>query len=116
MRLCPPERRMVMSSPTRTSTTVRSRTGRLLGGAVALTVLSTVSLLNPPTAAADTAVAPNSGSFTIRGSGFGHGHGMSQYGAYGAAKKGLTWKEILAFYYPKTTLTAMPAEIGRANV
>jgi SpoIID/LytB domain protein len=100
---------MVMSSPTRTSIVVRGRSGRLLRATVALTLLSTASLLSPTAAAvADTAVAPTSGSFTVRGSGFGHGHGMSQYGAYGAARKGLTWKQILAFYYPKTDLTSMP--------
>ena len=96
-----------MSSPTRAVTTVRSRTGRLFGGAVALSLLTSLALLVPPTAAADTAVTPTSGSFTIRGAGFGHGHGMSQYGAYGAAQKGLGWKKILAFYYPGTTLGTM---------
>ena len=97
-----------MSPPTRTVTTVRSRAGRLCGGAVALSLLGSL-LLSPPGAHADTAVAPKSDSFTIQGSGYGHGHGMSQYGAYGAAKKGLSWKQILAFYYPKTTLRPMPA-------
>src|SRR3954470_5503039 len=100
---------MVMSSPTRTSTSVRGRTGRLLGTAVALSLLSAGTLLAPPVARADSAVASTSGSFIIRGAGFGHGHGMSQYGAYGAARKGLTWKQILAFYYPKTTVSAMPS-------
>src|SRR3954453_10261991 len=99
---------MVMSSPTRTSTSVRGRTGRLLGTAVALSLLSAGTLLAPPVARADSAVASTSSSFIVRGSGFGHGHGMSQYGAYGAARKGLTWKQILAFYYPKTDLTPMP--------
>jgi SpoIID/LytB domain protein len=100
---------MVMSSPTRTSIVVRSRSGRLVGATVALTLLSATSLLSPTTAVADTAVAPASGSFTIRGSGYGHGHGMSQYGAAGAAQKGLTWNQILAFYYPRTRLTSLPA-------
>ena len=40
----------------------------------------------------------------LTGHGFGHGHGMSQYGAQGAALKGLTHRQILAFYYPGTTL------------
>jgi SpoIID/LytB domain protein len=74
---------------------------------VALSLLGSL-LLTAPAAHADTAVPPKSGSFTIKGSGYGHGHGMSQYGAYGAAKKGLGWKQILAFYYPKTTLRSMP--------
>ena len=34
---------------------------------------------------------------------------MSQYGAYGAARQGLTWKQILAFYYPKTVRSALPS-------
>ena len=45
---------------------------------------------------------PATGSFTIAGHGFGHGHGMSQYGANGAARKGLTHRQILGFYYPGT--------------
>lgn len=32
--------------------------------------------------------------------GFGHGVGMSQYGANAMAKEGKTWQEILAHYYP----------------
>ena len=42
---------------------------------------------------------------TIDGKGWGHGVGMSQYGAYGRALNGDT-SEILEFYYPSTTLTA----------
>jgi SpoIID/LytB domain protein len=34
---------------------------------------------------------------------------MSQYGAYGAARQGLTWKQILSFYYPGTRLSTMSA-------
>jgi SpoIID/LytB domain protein len=52
---------------------------------------------------------PPNGVFTLRGHGWGHGHGMSQYGAYGAAKvRGLTYQQILDFYYPHTTLDGMP--------
>jgi len=36
------------------------------------------------------------------GRGFGHGVGMSQWGAYTMAKKGYTCKDILAFYYKGT--------------
>ena len=49
-------------------------------------------------------------SFTIRGAGWGHGWGMSQYGAYGPPRKGLSWKQILAFYYRGTRLTRCRAE------
>ena len=47
---------------------------------------------------------PSDGVLHLTGHGFGHGHGMSQYGAQGAAKQGLTHQQILAFYYPGTTL------------
>lgn len=40
--------------------------------------------------------------FTVRG--FGHGVGMSQYGAKLLAQRGLSYKTILAHYYPGTSL------------
>ena len=52
----------------------------------------------------ETYTVPASGKLALTGHGFGHGHGMSQYGAQGAALKGLTYQQILAFYYPGTTL------------
>src|SRR5687768_5344301 len=42
--------------------------------------------------------------FTIRGAGFGHGVGMSQYGALGFAQQGRTYDEILRHYYAGTDL------------
>jgi SpoIID/LytB domain protein len=41
----------------------------------------------------------------LQGGGWGHGRGMSQWGAYQAAVEGRGHAEILAFYYPGTTLT-----------
>jgi SpoIID/LytB domain protein len=41
---------------------------------------------------------------TIKGRGYGHGRGMSQYGAQGAAIAGKSAKQILDFYYPGTTV------------
>jgi stage II sporulation protein D len=41
----------------------------------------------------------------IRGAGFGHGIGMSQYGAYGYARHGVGYEQILAHYYRGTTLS-----------
>lgn len=37
----------------------------------------------------------------------GHGVGMSQVGAINAAKQGISFREILSFYYPKTTLSTL---------
>lgn len=36
---------------------------------------------------------------SVRGGGFGHGIGMSQYGADAMAKEGMSYREILEFYY-----------------
>ncbi|HET8893741.1 MAG TPA: SpoIID/LytB domain-containing protein [Gaiellaceae bacterium] len=43
------------------------------------------------------------------GHGWGHGVGMSQYGAYGYALHGWTYTQILAHYYPGTKLGPSPA-------
>src|SRR3954452_1696436 len=48
-------------------------------------------------------------SFTIKGAGFGHGVGMSQYGAYGYAQHGAAYQDILAHYYSGTALGQAPA-------
>ena len=44
------------------------------------------------------------GSFTFTVTGFGHGVGMSQYGADKMARLGADYREILAHYYPGTEL------------
>jgi stage II sporulation protein D len=55
--------------------------------------------------------------FTIRGAGFGHGVGMSQYGAYGFAKQGRTYDQILGHYYTGTQLgTTDPAKTVRVLI
>lgn len=45
------------------------------------------------------------GQFTFTVTGYGHGVGMSQYGANTMAKSGTSYKEILDHYYPGTTLS-----------
>ena len=44
----------------------------------------------------------------IKGAGFGHGIGMSQYGAYGYALEGSSYQGILAHYYKGTRLSTAP--------
>src|ERR1700744_4276023 len=61
-----------------------------------------------------TAAAQADSTFYIRGGGDGHGIGMSQYGAYGYALHGASYKAILAHYYQGTTLaTTNPHETVR---
>ena len=53
------------------------------------------------------------GDIVINGRGFGHGIGMSQWGAQGAAKLGCSVTDILTTYYPGTTVATatMPSRI-----
>ena len=44
------------------------------------------------------------GAWTIEGRGFGHGVGLSQYGAYGFARQGRDYREIVEHYYRGTDL------------
>jgi stage II sporulation protein D len=50
--------------------------------------------------------------FLVSGRGWGHGVGMSQYGAYGQARAGRTYDQILGHYYTSTTI----GKAGRKEV
>ena len=69
----------------------------VLAAAVAATLPAEAGTATP-----DTSKVPAHAWMTIKGHGYGHGHGMSQYGAEGAARKGLTYRQIAQFYYPGT--------------
>ena len=66
-----------------------------------LTALAALLLAAP--AAADAAVR-----HVLKGAGFGHGIGMSQYGAYGYALEGSSYRGILEHYYTGTALESAP--------
>lgn len=53
---------------------------------------------------------------TVTGRGFGHGRGMSQWGAQNAALKGLSTASILQHYYPGTTLASDPRRVIRVKL
>jgi SpoIID/LytB domain protein len=64
------------------------------------TLISTLvfsSLLSTPAKAVPS-------EWIIIGSGWGHGVGLSQYGALGQALDGKSWQDILTHYYPGSTL------------
>lgn len=46
----------------------------------------------------------------VRGSGFGHGVGLSQYGAQAQALAGRSYRQILGWYYPGVALGRMSAD------
>ncbi|MBV8296198.1 MAG: SpoIID/LytB domain-containing protein [Acidimicrobiia bacterium] len=54
-------------------------------------------------------LAGSGDTVTVDGGGFGHGVGMSQWGAYGKARRGMKAADILAAYYGGLRPAAMPA-------
>jgi stage II sporulation protein D len=60
------------------------------------------------------AAAPQNASFFVSGRGWGHGVGLSQWGAYGFAQRGTSYERILAHYYRGTVLGRAP--IARVRV
>jgi stage II sporulation protein D len=82
---------------------MHTRTSRTL---TALAAAATLVLASSPADAASTVDDPQPASpaLVVTGNGYGHGHGMSQWGARGGAQAGLDYQQILAFYYPGTTL------------
>src|SRR2546421_5369085 len=88
----------------------------LVALAAAFTVGSAAAASRAPLCTGTCFAAPaGSGAlFLFSGHGWGHGVGMSQYGAYGYAQHGLPFDQILAHYYPGTTLG--PASVSTMRV
>lgn len=80
----------------------RTRTLALVLGLL----LPALVLAVPPAHAGDRSAgrAAVPSSFKIAGSGFGHGVGMSQYGAFAMAKAGRSAEQILEYYYTGASL------------
>jgi stage II sporulation protein D len=55
------------------------------------------------------------GSLSMVGNGFGHGVGMSQYGAKFLSGQGYAYSQILLFYYPGASLQMMPYAVAQAQ-
>ena len=79
--------------------TTNHKRSLLISGAIFSLITS--SLFTPPANA-----VPN--EWIIVGSGWGHGVGLSQYGALGQALDGRSWQDILSHYYPGTSLSDSP--------
>ncbi len=79
----------------------RRRSPRALAGALALAATLAVLPAAPAAAGATTQ------TFTFYGAGWGHGVGMSQWGAYGLALQGWSYQRILGFYYRGTQLSTV---------
>ncbi|MFP5218321.1 MAG: SpoIID/LytB domain-containing protein [Actinomycetes bacterium] len=87
------------------------RRSSLVALAVTLLAVAAVTGGGQPAHAGDVAGRPPDGMLLLDGRGFGHGRGMSQYGAHGAGLQGLNHSQILGHYYVGAVLgTADGAE------
>jgi peptidoglycan hydrolase-like amidase len=85
-----------------------ARARRWLGIGLALSLL-----VVPGTASAD---PPSEPSITFAGGGYGHGTGMSQYGAQGQAKVGRSWQQILSTYFTGVDFAYLQSDPGPAQI
>ncbi len=87
----------------------------LLGTALTAALIASTALTSTGSAAAagdqQRERARRGPTLTITGNGYGHGHGLSQYGAQGAAGKGLGHRAILSFYYPALTFGSIGGDV-----
>lgn len=94
-----------------------------------LTVLSLLSVLSllavwslstaPSATAAESVTVADAGTLRLTGRGYGHGVGMSQYGAKTGAERGADAAVILDRYYPGAALTDLvrsPIRVDRKSV
>ncbi|MCW2613765.1 MAG: hypothetical protein JWN08_759, partial [Frankiales bacterium] len=89
----------------------RARTAwTALGGLLA--GLAVAVVVAPPAVAEEVVERPADGVFPVEGHGWGHGRGMSQWGAQGAASQGQDAESIVSSYYPGTARSVLaPAPI-----
>ncbi|HVS85101.1 MAG TPA: SpoIID/LytB domain-containing protein [Gaiellaceae bacterium] len=79
-------------------------------------ILAALALAGPAAGARFVAPTGSGALFLFSGHGWGHGVGMSQYGAYGYALNGWTYDQILSHYYPGTKLAKAPASAATIRV
>ena len=76
----------------------------LAGGLVVGAAVAVVQAPAAPASAEPLTAAALTASVQFNGHGYGHGRGMGQWGAYGYATTGATYRDILGLYYGGTTL------------
>src|SRR6266545_4902358 len=97
--------------------------GRVLAGVstmrrtlvlVSVFLLVAGSAAHARTSALAQPVPPGAATFLVTGHGWGHGVGLSQYGAYGYAQKGVGYENIVLHYFVGTTIGDAP--VSRVRV
>lgn len=82
---------------------------------IELTIIPSSDLLSTPeTSGVDTGVS--AASYLISGRGFGHGVGLSQWGARGMALQNFNYQDIIKYYYTGTSVQAYPSSNATVRV
>lgn len=91
--------------------------GPLLVSFIAAVVLALVGaaliIVAEPARAANSVesyAVPKSGTFQLSGLGYGHGIGMSQFGAEGMGRLGKSYRQIVKFYFPGSNFATTSAD------
>jgi stage II sporulation protein D len=88
----------------------------LFAGAASSLLAARPSAVRVTTTTPTTTASTASVVLALSGHGWGHGLGMSQWGAYGYAKHGWSYDRILAHYYQGTTLGPAPVSSVRVQL
>lgn len=76
-----------------------------------LTFIAVIAAATAAIAGSATSAPTPRTAFVLAGGGWGHGVGMSQWGAFGQAKAGRDYRAILGHYYPGTELGRAPQKL-----
>ena len=83
---------------------------------VLATAASAATSPAPPASEPPATTALSAPVYVLTGGGYGHGVGLSQYGAMAQAKVSRSYRDILGFYYPGTTIGSAPVSKVRVLV
>ena len=94
------------------------RAARVLAHAVLAAVVGGALAVVPaaPARAEEVYSRPADGVFQVEGHGWGHGHGLNQWGTEGAARTGVLAEDILDHYYQGTAQTTQAARTIRVLI
>lgn len=90
---------------------------RVKTSVISILITSTISATSVFLVALPATGADIPARFEFRGAGYGHGVGMSQFGAYGQALEGRSASEILNYYFPGTSIEPVDdSRLIRVNI
>jgi stage II sporulation protein D len=111
-----PQELMKTPHPTSPARRTTLRAARRIGRRGRLALAGALVLLVVLGAAGPASAFSAQYAFTITGHGWGHGVGMSQWGAYGYAKHGWEYKAILKHYYTGISFSDADNSVVRVNL